>query len=379
MWHSIKLAQSILIAAHLMLAVLTCCNSGEEGSVPFSAITPPASESIYPPTEQPTPKEDGPLPITSSGELQGELYAAISEVRQPLPMDATDMIWSQTPEIDVKNLYYELISRHPDLKYAYDVDVSVENGLLACRISYMPHKTGDYPADWTGVSVDTIPELVEAAETHLGVDTLPIRLTDPALDPDRISYALRQVGGGYVICGLSRDGTALTYSPAMGMTMAECLALLEQAEDLASEIAGECLNDSMTERERAETLYRYLTEHVKYDQRYYSDRDDMPYDSQTSIGALRDGVAICGGYSNALKLLFEQADIPCYTVTGTFGSENHMWNIARLDGAWLWFDATADRGMSPKFELRHFAREELDARYSWDSEQLSWLLQEKDV
>ena len=64
-------------------------------------------------------------------------------------------------------------------------------------------------------------------------------------------------------------------------------------------------------------MYRYLTEYVQYDRRYYSDRANMPYDSQTAVGALRDGVAICGGYSLALKLLFEQADIPCYTATGT--------------------------------------------------------------
>ena len=51
-----------------------------------------------------------------------------------------------------------------------------------------------------------------------------------------------------------------------------------------------------------------------------------------------------------------------------------MWNIARLDGLWLWFDATADRGISPQFELRHFAREELDAQYSWDPMQLDQLL-----
>lgn len=397
MRHSAKLTIAFLIAA-MMLAVLTGCGGGEEGSVPSSVPTPSASESVSPSMEQSTPEkddplreegstpslsptpsapeEDGPLLITSSGELQGELYAAISEVRQPRPMDAAGMVWSQAPEIDVKNLYYELIAQYPELKYAYDVAATVENGLLTCRISYMSHKTGDYPADWQGVCVDTIPELLEAAEAHLGEESLLIRLTDPALDPDQINYALQQVGGGYVICALSRDGTALTYSPAMGLTMDECLALLEQAEALAAETAGALLDDGMTERERAETLYRHLSENVKYDRRYYSDRANMPYDSQTAIGALRDGVAVCGGYSGALKLLFEQADIPCYNVTGTCGSEYHMWNIARLDGAWLWFDATADRGLSPQFELQHFAQGELEDRYSWDSVQLNWLLQE---
>lgn len=284
------------------------------------------------------------------------------------------MVWEQQAEIDIRNLYYELIGQHPELKYAYDITAEPESGALTCQISYMPHKTGNYPADWQGISVDTIPELIATAEAHLGVEPLDIRMTDPAMDPDQISYALQQVGGGYILCSLSQDGTQLTYSPAMGMTMDECLALLEQAEELTAETVETLIDDTMTKREQAETLYRYLAEHVKYDQRYYTDRPNMPYDSQTAIGALRDGVAICGGYSHALKLLFSQVDIPCYNVTGVFGSENHMWNIAYLDNQWLWFDATADRGTPHHLELRHFARKTLDERASWDSVQLNWLL-----
>ncbi len=63
----IKLTIALLIAAYLMLAVLTGCHGGEEGSVPSSAPTPPASESLSPPTEQSIPEEDGPLLITTSG------------------------------------------------------------------------------------------------------------------------------------------------------------------------------------------------------------------------------------------------------------------------------------------------------------------------
>ena len=122
-------------------------------------------------------------------------------------------------------------------------------------------------------------------------------------------------------------------------------------------------------------LYYSLTSHVKYDHRYTSDPEHLPYDTRTAIGALRDGLAICGGYAHALKLLFEQAGIPCRTVTGSYYRENHMWNMARLDGAWLWFDATADRGVSPAFGFRHFAQEELDpTQYRWEPEQVALLL-----
>ena len=369
----IKKFTLLWVMAQLTVLLLVGCAAGEKDP----ELTPPsvASESTDPSVEIPVePTEVTPLNITDAEMLQEELYAAISEVRQPFPMEVSQMVWEQQAEIDIRNLYYELIGQHPELKYAYDITAELESGALTCQISYMPHKTGNYPADWQGISVDTIPELIATAEAHLGVEPLDIRMTDPAMDPDQISYALQQVGGGYILCSLSQDGTQLTYSPAMGMTMDECLALLEQAEELTAETVEALVDDTMTKREQAETLYRYLAEHVKYDQRYYTDRPNMPYDSQTAIGALRDGVAICGGYSHALKLLFSQVDIPCYNVTGVFGSENHMWNIAYLDNQWLWFDATADRGTPHHLELRHFACKTLDERASWDSVQLNWLL-----
>ena len=46
----------------------------------------------------------------------------------------------------------------------------------------------------------------------------------------------------------------------------------------------------------------------------------------------------------AFQLLLEQADIPCITVSGKMGSENHMWDLVRIDGQWLYFDPTSDRG-----------------------------------
>ena len=60
-------------------------------------------------------------------------------------MDISCVTLSENPEIDVKNLYYSLTSRFPELKYAYDISAAVEDGCLTCQISYMPYKTGDWP------------------------------------------------------------------------------------------------------------------------------------------------------------------------------------------------------------------------------------------
>ena len=57
-------------------------------------------------------------------------------------------------------------------------------------------------------------------------------------------------------------------------------------------VVDEIITADMTGAEKAEALYTYVTENVRYDQRYYADRDNMPYDSQTAYGALHDGLAI---------------------------------------------------------------------------------------
>ena len=64
----------------------------------------------------------------------------------------------------------------------------------------------------------------------------------------------------------------------------------------------------------------------------------------------------------------DQADIPCITVTGKLGGENHMWNLARIDGQWLYFDPTSDRGRVD-YGFQYFGvGEDALLRYTWDRE-----------
>ena len=363
-----RICLSLLTAA--LLALLIGCGGPGREEAPGENGPGPAEEV----QETETPRETALLPVSGTEDIQKEIGDAIRELRQPAEMDVSTLALGETAEMEIKNLYYALLSQHPEFRYAYDLSAELENGCLRVRIAYMPYKTGIWPEGWEGLPVSDLRGLLAAAEEHMGAEPFPIRLTDPSLTPDEMSAVLRQAGGGYILCALSRDGTEIICTPAVGMTMEECLSRLEQAEALAHQAAEQTLTDGMTERERAAALYGYLTETVQYDRRYYSDRAHMPFESQTALGALRDGVAVCGGYALALELLFREAGIPCYTVSGKCGGENHMWNIARLDGKWLWFDATADRGLAPRFEPRHFALEELEERYSWDSSQIDGLI-----
>lgn len=367
------------VLAAMALLVLSACGDTRPQQTPTPAQTPspsaaPPVETVQMPTEE-SPKENGPIPISALEEIQQELYEAICGVRQPETMEVSGLAWKDTPEIDIKNLYYQLTAQYPELKYAYDVSAAVDNGLLTCVISYMPYQTGEYPEGKEYLPVDSFEELIAAAEAHMGGEPVPIRMTDSTWTPDEVDHALAQAGGGYILCALNRDGTEITYTPAMGMEMEECLSALEEIEHLADGVFSEVVSDGMSKRDTAFALYSYVTSHVQYDQRYYTDREHMPYCSQTALGALRDGVAICGGYSHAVKILFERAGIPCYNMSGKYIQDNHMWNVAYLEGAWLWFDATIDRGSSGEYGFLRFALEELDPmKYHWDGDRIGMLL-----
>ena len=344
---------------------------------PLSSQTPPPAETVLPtpqPEETPSPRPEEPVAVADREELKAQLLQAIEELRQPWIMDISALAL-ETPELDVKNMYYEITRDFPHLKYAYDLTGTCSGDTLTCTVSYMPYITGDFPEGFEGEEVSSIQTLLAVAGGHLGEESAPIRITEKTLEPDKMNRALQQIGGGYILCALSKDGTQLQYSPAMGMTMANCMDGLAEADRLADEVIAQVVTDGMTQREQAQAVYAYLTVNVVYDQRYYSDFSSMPYESQTALGALRDNMAICGGYANALDLMFEKLGIPCYTISGKYFRENHMWNLAQLDGEWLWFDATSDRGNSGEYGFLRFALSGLDGtKYQYEESDVQQLM-----
>lgn len=319
------------------------------------------------------------LMIEEREDLKRELQESIQQFRQPEKMEISALNL-ENPEIEVKNMYYEILREFPELKYAYQLIPWIQDGKLSCHISYMPYKTGEFPEDFSGEEVGSMEELLDRAADHLGEEQVAIRITNPQMEPDRMNRALQQVGGGYLLCMLKEDGTAIQYDTPPDKTMEECMQALETAEKLADQVFEKLITDQMTEREKAEVLYSYLTENVSYDQRYKTDKASMPYESQTALGALQNQTAICGGYANALKLLYEKAGIPCYTVSGKYFQEPHMWNLAELDGQWLWFDATLDQGNSSEYGFLRFALTELDEmKYHYDEEEIRWMTEKNDV
>lgn len=341
---------------------------------PSSAPTPVATQT---PAPSAVPEEPPQVAAPQSVEdLRAILLSSMENLVQPPPLDLSGCPIDQPVDLSLKNIYYGIWAERPDLKYAYDPTVEVlPDGLVLCKTAYMPYKLGVPGTE--GPSVGSLSELVAAGESGLGNELVQISITNPALDVDDMSRALQQVGGGYLVCELNRDATAINYRPSMGYSMEECLTMLEEARAAAEKLALELTTPEMGEEERLSALYTWLTDNVKYDHRYYADRDNLPFTATTATGAFNDNLAICGGYAHALELLCKAVGLEVYTVSGRAANDYHMWNMVRVDGQWRYCDPTFDRNMS-QFGFRHFlvGAEVLSKDHQWDADFVERLIDE---
>lgn len=179
--------------------------------------------------------------------------------------------------------------------------------------------------------------------------------------------ALGQAGYGWIRFSLNKDGTEIIASAPLGKSLEECVTAINESFRLGNEILSQILTDNMTDLEKIQAAYRYITENVTYDFRYYTDHSNMPYESMVALGALQDNLAICGGYAQSFEALLDMLQIENYTVSGKSHRENHMWNYVVLDGKGYYCDPTADHGGRNNYFM--LSEKEITANrgYSWDS------------
>lgn len=360
---------------------LTACGQQPAAPSPQPAATPtpaptetPAPTFAPEPTPEPTPSPE-PTPEPPQGPLDDaailrRFTEAITAMEPSVQLNVAGREWTYGAENDLKNLYYQVLSQQPELKYAYDMTAALTGDTAECSFSYMPYKTGAYAGGLPAGShpVGSLHDAVVMAQSLCdGRERLSIGITDPSLAVEDLQRAVAQAGYGWIVCTLSRDGTELLAAPPVNGTLEDCVENINESFRLAGAILEDLGTDSMTAREKLEAVYGYITETVSYDHRYYADRDNMPFASTVALGALRDQLAICGGYSHALETLLDMCGMENYTVSGESHGEYHAWNYVVLDGVGYYCDPTADRGGS----RRHFLMTEADmdalGHYRWNA------------
>ena len=103
------------------------------------------------------------------------------------------------------------------------------------------------------------------------------------------------------------------------------------------DIIKKYISKDMTKREKIKTIHDYIINNTKYDQER-SDKNIIKYKSDTAYGALIEGYALCGGYTDSMMLFLEKFGVKSYRIS----SDNHIWNYVYLDNTWYNLDLTWD-------------------------------------
>lgn len=126
-----------------------------------------------------------------------------------------------------------------------------------------------------------------------------------------------------------------------------CLMLLWTTTDMAeaatvkekvSQIVSEVVTSGMSQLDKASALHDWLTDHACY---------DLSFKYYGPEGVLLHGTGVCQSYSEAYKLLLEEAGIHSHVLTGHVRNidgtvESHAWNLVEIDGKWKHVDVTWD-------------------------------------
>lgn len=312
-------------------------------------------------------------------EITDVFASAIPVFAQHIVFDLSSMeIGKDEQKQTVQNAYYEILANNPSFKYAYEIAIEKESpSTIKCTIQYMPYKLGtiDENTLLAGTYViHTLQDLIQAAQETIGKESAPIAILNPELEVEDMQRSLMQAGYGYIVFLLNNDATEIKAMPTNGRTMEECVQYINKTSEIADGIIKNIIQEDMTADEKLSAIYNYVTSNVVYDQRYYGAPQTMPYESTTAYGALQDNLAICGGYSWAVKTLAEKVGIECYNVSGNALGESHIWSIVKYKDTYSYFDATFDRGRNGEFNYFAKKAEDLKVDHTWAEEDINKLI-----
>lgn len=147
-------------------------------------------------------------------------------------------------------------------------------------------------------------------------------------------------------------GDSVEFIPIYRIEREQAVAMSEKLNSKINDIVKSA-ETLATDYEKELYFHNYVCDVTVYSEETFGEMGDTAY------SALIDGKAICEGYSRAMQVLLDKAEIPNYLVIGDGvsedGTEPHMWNIVNIDGANYHLDATwNDTGNEEKVGYLYF-------------------------
>lgn len=91
------------------------------------------------------------------------------------------------------------------------------------------------------------------------------------------------------------------------------------------------INDTMKDYDKIKLFHDHIINNTVYD----GNNSNKAY---SAYNLIKTGKAICGGYSDIMAIYLNMLGIQNYRVT----SDNHIWNLVKLEDVWYHLDATWD-------------------------------------
>lgn len=120
-----------------------------------------------------------------------------------------------------------------------------------------------------------------------------------------------------------------------------------------NEIYNSIINESMSTEDKIKKIHDYIINNAVYDQERAREVKNGSalnsyHVSNTAYGALINGLAICGGYTDAMALFLDKMGLQNYKIA----SDTHIWNYVLIDGVWKHLDLTWDDPVTSSGENR---------------------------
>lgn len=171
----------------------------------------------------------------------------------------------------------------------------------------------------------------------------PIHYTDTPRDDDFEDFLINNRTKSLVVFNSDQLYVALQngYKPVFTSTNSPARSVYERGKEVLRQI----IDDSMTELQKLNAIYDWLSYTVKYDYNLLNLTEQLesanPNTAQATLSKydgfyiegvmFDDGQAVCDGISKTFVMLASIENITTYKVSGTANGGNHAWNKVALD------------------------------------------------
>ncbi|NLK77703.1 MAG: hypothetical protein GX284_08350 [Clostridiales bacterium] len=175
-----------------------------------------------------------------------------------------------------------------------------------------------------------------------------------ASDSEKLGDAFIEAYRQNPLCGiinnLEYDYDKNEFVVEYAQTKEETQNMQQECLKKAKDVAGEIIQDGMSDYEKEQAINQYLCDNAEYnyDVMNYEAEDGSIGDeavekypnSFTPYGILVENFGVCESYAEAFHLVANEAGLQSIMVVGTLEGGGHEWNRVLLNGKWYTLDVT---------------------------------------